>query len=312
MAYVLHLKTPLRQGQTLHHFIALQFEKDYDIKVTLNLSPEQLKEQYDDRLQPELSGPLYDVLSKLFKELIKINILIPGDFKSSKNEEAIKCSFRASDGYLYPLKSSLIFIHKPVIYMKHSEIKFVEFSRIGQQAAGATNRSFDMIVTKMDEGPITFNGIDRSEYKVITNYLKSKQIKIRTVDVDNNQQLDLSEDEEDLKDEEDEIDEKKVVGGRVRRAAAVKPTDMLDEYDSEEDDEDFEDEGSEGDDEEGEEEMDEDDDDVSMVDEGIDDEELKELNKNIPVVSGKRRGAGGKDETKKRDKKKKKEGSKKK
>ena len=89
------------------------------MKVNINLSPEQLKEQYGDKLQPELSGPLYDVLSKLFKELIKINILIPGDFKSSKNEEAIKCSVRASDGYLYPLKSSMIFIHKPVIYVKH-------------------------------------------------------------------------------------------------------------------------------------------------------------------------------------------------
>ena len=40
MFYVLHLKTPLRQGQTLHHFIALQFEKDHDTKVTINLSPE--------------------------------------------------------------------------------------------------------------------------------------------------------------------------------------------------------------------------------------------------------------------------------
>lgn len=28
MAYLLQLKTPLRQGQTHHHFIALQFEKD--------------------------------------------------------------------------------------------------------------------------------------------------------------------------------------------------------------------------------------------------------------------------------------------
>ena len=28
MAYVLHLRVPLRQGQTLHHFIALQFERE--------------------------------------------------------------------------------------------------------------------------------------------------------------------------------------------------------------------------------------------------------------------------------------------
>jgi structure-specific recognition protein 1 len=46
MAYVLHLRTPLRQGQTLHHFIALQFEKDQEYRVKVNLTPEQLKENY--------------------------------------------------------------------------------------------------------------------------------------------------------------------------------------------------------------------------------------------------------------------------
>jgi structure-specific recognition protein 1 len=67
------------------------------------------------------------VISKLFKELIKINILIPSEFKSNNKDDAIKCSVKAYDGYLYPLKSSIIFIHKPVIYMKHQEIKYVEF-----------------------------------------------------------------------------------------------------------------------------------------------------------------------------------------
>jgi structure-specific recognition protein 1 len=78
-----------------------------------------------------MEGPLFDILSRLFKEIIKINILIPGEFRSAKGEDCIKCSVKASDGHLYLLKSSMIFIHKPVIYIKHSEIKFVELSRIG-------------------------------------------------------------------------------------------------------------------------------------------------------------------------------------
>lgn len=127
MAFVLHLKSPLRLGQTIHHFIALQFEREKEEKIKINLSADQIKASYGDRLQPEMEGPLFDILSKLFKEIIKINILIPGDFRSAKGEDAIKCSVKASDGHLYPLKSSLIFIHKPVIYIKHSEIKFVEF-----------------------------------------------------------------------------------------------------------------------------------------------------------------------------------------
>jgi structure-specific recognition protein 1 len=73
----------------------MQFEKEKLLKVVLNLSPQLIKEKYGDRLQPEIEGPLYDVISKLFKEVIGINILIPSEFKSSKNHEAIKCSVRA-------------------------------------------------------------------------------------------------------------------------------------------------------------------------------------------------------------------------
>src|SRR5688500_7874378 len=117
-----------------------------------------------------------------------INILIPGDFRSNKGEEALKCSVKASDGHLYPLKSSLIFIHKPVIYIKISEIKFVEFSRIGQIGGSGTSRSFDISVTKMkDDTTVTFAGIDKEEHKNLMNYFKSKNVKVRTVDVETNQ-----------------------------------------------------------------------------------------------------------------------------
>ena len=122
MAYVLHLRTPLRQGQTSHYFIALQFEREDRQKVVISLSEIQLKEQFNDRLAQEMDGLLYDVLSKLFKELAKINILIPAEFRSKNNDQALKCAVKAQDGYLYPLKSSLIFIHKPVHYIKFADI----------------------------------------------------------------------------------------------------------------------------------------------------------------------------------------------
>lgn len=83
MAYVIHLKTPLRQGQTLHHFIAMQFDKELEYKIKVNLPQEQLDAK---SLPDEIHGPLYDVLSKLFKQLIDINILIPGDYRTHKNE----------------------------------------------------------------------------------------------------------------------------------------------------------------------------------------------------------------------------------
>ena len=154
----------------------------------------------------------------------------------------MKCSVKASDGYLYPLMSSFIFIHKPVIYIKHSGIKFVEFSRIGQINSGIPSRSFDMIVTSLkDNTSTTFAGIDKAEHKGLVKYLKSKNIKMRSVDVETNQQIDFDDESDDMM----EVDEEeKGAGGKRVRKAAKNAQMMDDDYDDEEDDESFNDEGS--------------------------------------------------------------------
>ena len=108
-------------------------------------------------MNPEIVGKLYDVLSTLFIKLVNIKrIIMPGEFKSSRDAKAIKCTVRAAEGYIYPMKSSIIFIHKPIMYIKHSDIKSVEFSRVGHGAAGLS-RSFDITLTKLrEESQITF------------------------------------------------------------------------------------------------------------------------------------------------------------
>lgn len=117
---------------TLHHFVAMNFELEREIKLKINLTPEELKSKFGNSLKPELEGKLYDVLSSLFNNLVGIQkIIVPGDFKSSRGAKAINCIVKAAEGYVFPLKSSLVFIHKPVIYVRHSELKHVEFGRTG-------------------------------------------------------------------------------------------------------------------------------------------------------------------------------------
>ena len=91
---------------------------------------------------------------------------------------------KAAEGFLYPMKSSIVFIHKPVLYIRHSELKYVEFSRVGGGTAGLS-RSFDITLTKMrDDSQVTFLSIDKEEQKVLFDYFKNSQVKVRTVDVD--------------------------------------------------------------------------------------------------------------------------------
>ena len=232
--------------------------------------------------------------------MAKVNILIPGEFKSSKGDEAIKCSVKASDGFLYPLKSSLIFINKPITYIKLSEIKYVEFSRIGSSGM-PSSRSFDLTVARLtDNSSITFAGIDKDEYKNLSAYLKDKGIKMRSVDVETNQHIEMSDDDGAEEEEESEQPRK---GSKKAAAAGKKPqaATAMDDDDSDEDDESFKEEGSAGsgedggEEEEDEQEEEDDSDGDAHMDEGIDKDELKALQKENAGIdlSGSRRTRGG-------------------
>lgn len=148
MVYLLQLDQPLRQGMTLHHFIAMNFELDREVKIKLNMTAEEIKAKHGENLKPEVEGKLYDVLSTLFNNLVGIKkIIVPGDFQSHRGAKAINCSVKAAEGYLFPLKSSIVFIHKPVMYIRHSELKHVEFSRTGN----GPSRTFDLTLTYLKD-----------------------------------------------------------------------------------------------------------------------------------------------------------------
>ena len=80
MVFVLALKSPLRQGNTSYPYIVMQFKKDFEQEIKIRLKPEQIKE-YGEALKEEYSGPLYDTVTKIFKILVGVNIIIPGNFK---------------------------------------------------------------------------------------------------------------------------------------------------------------------------------------------------------------------------------------
>ena len=170
---------------TLHNFIAMNFEIEREANVRINLTPEEISTKYGNELKPEMEGKLYDILSSLFNHLVGIKkIIVPGEFQSSRGTKAIKCSVRAAEGHLYPLRSSVVFIHKPILYIRHSELKSVEFSRVGQGTTGVS-RSFDITLTKLrDDAQTTFLSIDKEEQKVLMAYFKQSGIKTRILDAD--------------------------------------------------------------------------------------------------------------------------------
>ena len=208
VAFVFGLDTPIRQGNTHYPFIVFQFPKDQEDTIKLNLPPDQIRQHYGEDLSESLEGKLFDIVSRLFKALVKVNIIIPGQFKSHTEAPAVKCSIKASEGFLYPLQKSFFFIHKPVIYVKYEDVKECEFARVSETSLSA-NRYFDLRIHSRN-GDYQFTGLERQEYKPLMLFLEKKKILISNIreedDAEQHQllpEVDDGEEDEDSEDAED-------------------------------------------------------------------------------------------------------------
>jgi len=59
----------------------MQMKRDAHTHIKLGIPPEQLEQQLNEKLKEEYEGKLHEVVAKIFKSIIKINIIIAGDFK---------------------------------------------------------------------------------------------------------------------------------------------------------------------------------------------------------------------------------------
>ena len=202
--YIIALNSPIRQGQTQHHYLAMQIPKELKKHVKINLSPDVIAQKHKDELMPEIDGYLYDIISRILKSMIKINIIVPSGFKSANSKEALKCSVKANEGYLYPLRKSLLFLHKPIAYIKHNDITQCQFERVSEFAAH-TSRSFDCSIILKNGDGITFSGLEKQEYQLFYQYLSSKKFKVDIKGV--NQEIDMDGDEDKGGDKQSDADQ---------------------------------------------------------------------------------------------------------
>jgi structure-specific recognition protein 1 len=224
--FVLNLEKPVRQGNTPYNYLVMQIKKDVQETVKLKLPPEDIEQQINEKLKEEYSGSLHDVVAKVFKSIIKISIIIPGGFESSTKHSGVKCSLKTSEGIIFFLTKSLIFVPKPVIYMKVDEIRGVVFNRLSTHSA---HKLFDIIINLKSGQAHTFSGIDKKELDAINAYFTNLKVNVNIGKQDEN--------EADMDDMEDDDDERG--GGRRRSKPKVGMQAELDEDDDESEDEDF-------------------------------------------------------------------------
>jgi hypothetical protein len=176
---VVGLDPPLRQGQTRYPFLVMQFKRDEDVTLDLNMTEELLEERYKGKLQSHYEAPISNVVAQIFRGVAGKKVITPAkDFSSHHSQAGVKCSIKANEGLLFCLDKSFMFVPKPATYISFENISVIVMSRVG--GALAASRTFDITVTlKSGMGEHQFSNINREEQRPLEDFFKLKGIKVK-------------------------------------------------------------------------------------------------------------------------------------
>ena len=134
--------------------------------------------KYGGLLKPSMKGPSHDVVTRVFKALMKKKVLIPGhSFVASHGGSSIQCSYKANEGHLFFLEKSFFFLKKPPMHIRHASITSVEFDRMS-----SANKRFGMKVSVNDQKAtdLVFTNIARDEFDRVFTFMQEKGIHVIT------------------------------------------------------------------------------------------------------------------------------------
>lgn len=141
-----------------------------------------------------------------------------------RNQYGIKCSIKASEGFLYCLEKAFMFVPKPATYIAYEQTQSVTFSRVG--GAVSTLSTFDItVVMKGGAGSSQFSNINREDLKALESFFKLKGLRVKNeIDEDANL-LAAALRQQDM----DESDDDGVVGNKADRGSADEDEESVDE-----------------------------------------------------------------------------------
>ncbi|XP_029430661.1 FACT complex subunit SSRP1 isoform X2 [Rhinatrema bivittatum] len=226
MFFVISLDPPIKQGQTRYHFLILLFSKDEDISLTLNMNEDEVEKRFEGKLTKNMSGSLYEMVSRVMKALVNRKITVPGNFQGHSGAQCITCSYKASSGLLYPLERGFIYVHKPPVHIRFDEIAFVNFAR-----GTTTTRSFDFEIETKQGSQYTFSSIEREEYGKLFDFVNAKKLNIKNRGLKEGMKQSYDEYADSDEDQHDAYLERMKEEGKIRENANDSSDDDGDETD---------------------------------------------------------------------------------
>ncbi|XP_077464989.1 FACT complex subunit SSRP1a [Stigmatopora argus] len=215
MFFVISLDPPIKQGQTRYHFLILLFSKEENISLSLNMNEEDVERRFEGKLTKNMSGSLYELVSRVMKALVNRKITVPGNFQGHSGAQCITCSYKASSGLLYPLERGFIYVHKPPVHLRFEEISCVNFAR----GTTTTTRSFDFEIETKQGNQYTFSSIEREEYGKLFDFVNAKKLNIKNRGFKEGTKGKIDEYSDSDQDEHDAYLERMKAEGKIREEA---------------------------------------------------------------------------------------------
>ncbi|KAJ2493553.1 FACT complex subunit [Coemansia sp. RSA 2050] len=179
MMFIVGLNPPIRQGQTRYPYLVLQFVRDEEVAVDLNLEADEDAKRKTEaaKLRRHYDEPLYRIVATVFKAMTDKKLIEGGGFGGYHGSQGIKASLKANEGTLYPLDKGFLFAPKPAHYIPHSEIASIVFSRVDASSSNKM-RTFDLKFNMHGALDYQFVSINREEHASLEEYMTKHGIKM--------------------------------------------------------------------------------------------------------------------------------------
>jgi structure-specific recognition protein 1 len=120
-----------------------------------------------------MRGPIPETVAKVFRVLADKRVFV-GGFTSAFKQQAVKCNYKTNAGFLYPMKKSLLFVHKPVLYLRFDQMESIEFARQTHDTK-TWDLTVEMKMSTADypSGKVQFQQIPKEEYSCMFRFLEN-------------------------------------------------------------------------------------------------------------------------------------------
>jgi structure-specific recognition protein 1 len=140
-----------------------------------------------------------------------------------RQQFGIKCSIKASEGFLYCLEKAFMFVPKPATYISYEQTQSITFSRVGGAVSALS--TFDItVVLKNGAGSSQFSNINREDLKALEDFFKLKGLRVKNeIDEDANMLAAA------MRDQAMDSSEEETAGPKADRGSADEDEESVDE-----------------------------------------------------------------------------------